>query len=43
VASGEIEEVRFFTKDEILEFARRGEGDGKTLAALAFLLASSAY
>jgi ADP-ribose pyrophosphatase len=42
VASSEIEEVRFFTKDEILELARRGEGDGKTLAALAFLLASSA-
>lgn len=42
VASSEIEEVRFFTKDEILELARQGEGDGKTLAALAFLLASSA-
>ena len=42
VASSEIEEVRFFTKDEILELARRGEGDGKTLAALAFLLTSSA-
>ena len=42
IASSEIEEVRFFTKDEILELARRGKGDGKTLAALAFLLASSA-
>ncbi|MGB9757366.1 MAG: NUDIX hydrolase [Candidatus Bipolaricaulaceae bacterium] len=35
LASGEIEEVRFFTKEEVLELARRGEGDGKTLAALA--------
>ena len=41
VASSEIEEARFFTKEEILELARRGEGDGKTLAALAFFLASS--
>jgi len=39
-ASHEIEEVRFFTKEEVLELARRGKGDGKTLAALAFLFAS---
>jgi len=42
IASSEIEEVRFFTKDKILELARHGKGDGKTLAALAFLLASCA-
>lgn len=41
IASSEIEEVRFFTKEEILELARRGEGDGKTLAALSFFLASA--
>jgi len=39
-ASHEIEEVRFFTKEEVLELARRGKGDGKTLAALAFFFAS---
>ncbi|MCS7240803.1 MAG: NUDIX hydrolase [Candidatus Bipolaricaulota bacterium] len=38
-ADHEVEEARFFTIDEILELARRGEGDGKTLAALAILLA----
>lgn len=35
IASGEIAEARFFTKEQILELARRGEGDAKTLAALA--------
>lgn len=38
LADHEIEEVRFFSVQEILELARKGEGDGKTLAALAFLL-----
>jgi len=34
---GEICQVRFFTPGEIAELARAGEGDGKTLAALALL------
>lgn len=38
-AAHEIEEARFFSLQEILELARSGRGDGKTLAALAFLLA----
>ncbi len=38
-ADHEVEEARFFSVEEILELARRGKGDGKTLAALAFLLA----
>lgn len=37
MAQSEIEEVRFFSVPEILELARKGKGDGKTLAALAFL------
>lgn len=36
-AQGEVEEARFFTAEEIAELARRGSGDGKTLAALALL------
>jgi ADP-ribose pyrophosphatase len=36
-AAHEIEAVQFFTVEEILELARQGKGDGKTLAALAFL------
>lgn len=38
-AQNEIDEVRFFAPAEILALARQGKGDGKTLAALAFLLA----
>lgn len=37
-ASHEIEEVRFFSVQEILDMAKQGRGDGKTLAALALLL-----
>ncbi len=40
-ARNEIEEVRFFPLAEILNLARKGKGDGKTLAALAFFLASA--
>ncbi len=40
-AQNEIEEARFFSPPEILALARRGKGDGKTLAALAFLLAQA--
>lgn len=41
-ASSEIDRVRFFAPFEILELAKKGEGDGKTLAALAlFLLGES--
>lgn len=36
-ARSEIAAVRFFTREEILDLARRGEGDGKTLTALALL------
>lgn len=36
-ARSEVDAVRFFTPEEILDLARRGLGDGKTLAALAFL------
>ncbi len=36
-ARSEIAEVRFFSRAEVLDLARRGEGDGKTLAALALL------
>lgn len=36
-ARSEVAAVRFFTREEILDLAQRGEGDGKTLAALAFL------
>lgn len=36
-ARAEVDAVRFFTPDEIRDLARRGLGDGKTLAALAFL------
>ncbi len=36
-ARSEVEEVRFFTPQEILDLARKGFGDGKTLAALSFL------
>jgi len=36
-ASSEVSEVRFFTPGEVAELARAGEGDGKTLAALALL------
>ncbi|MFN3347011.1 MAG: NUDIX hydrolase [Candidatus Bipolaricaulaceae bacterium] len=39
-ARNEIEEVRFFPVTEVLNLARKGKGDGKTLAALAFLLAN---
>lgn len=35
--NSEILEVRFFTKGEITALAKKGLGDGKTLAALAFL------
>lgn len=38
-AQNEIAEVRFFSVEEILALAQKGKGDGKTLAALAFLLA----
>ncbi len=38
-AQSEIAEVRFFPVEEILTLARQGRGDGKTLAALALLLA----
>lgn len=41
-ACSEIEEVRFFTSEEILDLARKGKGDGKTLAALAFSLSRGA-
>ncbi|MCS7216629.1 MAG: NUDIX hydrolase [Candidatus Bipolaricaulota bacterium] len=41
-AQHEIAEARFFSAEEILNMARRGEGDGKTLAALAFLWAARA-
>lgn len=37
-AQHEITEARFFSVEEILALARRGNGDGKTLATLAFLL-----
>lgn len=37
MAQSEIEEAQFFSVPEILELARKGKGDGKTLAALAFL------
>lgn len=36
-ARSEIKEVRFFPVQEILDMARQGQGDGKTLAALALL------
>lgn len=36
-ARSEVDAVRFFTPEEIRDLARRGLGDGKTLAALAFL------
>lgn len=36
-ARSEVDAVRFFSPEEILDLARRGLGDGKTLAALAFL------
>lgn len=39
LADHEIEEARFFSAEEILKLARTGGGDGKTLAALAFLFA----
>lgn len=38
-ARHEIEEAKFFTVEEVLALAQQGQGDGKTLAALAFLLA----
>jgi ADP-ribose pyrophosphatase len=34
-AGSEVDAVGFFTRGEIVRFARRGQGDGKTLAALA--------
>ncbi|MGQ9700686.1 MAG: NUDIX hydrolase [Candidatus Bipolaricaulaceae bacterium] len=37
-AEQEIEEAKFFTVEEVLALAQQGQGDGKTLAALAFLL-----
>lgn len=37
-ANQEIEEAKFFTVEEVLALAQQGQGDGKTLAALAFLL-----
>ena len=36
-ARSEVDAVRFFTREEILALARCGQGDGKTLAALAWL------
>lgn len=36
-ASSEVSEVRFFTPGEVAKLAQAGEGDGKTLAALALL------
>ncbi|MCX7750103.1 MAG: NUDIX hydrolase [Candidatus Bipolaricaulota bacterium] len=36
-AQSEVDAVRFFNPAEILDLARRGLGDGKTLAALAWL------
>jgi len=40
-ADHEVEEARFFSVPEIMELARKGKGDGKTLAALAFFLAQN--
>ena len=37
-AASEVAEARFFTPAEVLEQAFRGQGDGKTLAALALYL-----
>jgi len=36
-AASEVSAVRFFTRGEVAALARAGEGDGKTLAALALL------
>jgi len=36
-AASEVSEARFFTREEVAELARAGEGDGKTLAALALV------
>lgn len=36
-ARSEVDEARFFTEGEIVLLARRGQGDGKTLAALALV------
>jgi len=36
-AASEVSAVQFFSRKEIAELARAGEGDGKTLAALALL------